>query len=57
MDDPDAGEIDKIIKEKMKKIQEAISEALSFTLGMPSFPQWEEFKKKKDQILKNLQDK
>ena len=53
----DEQDVDKLIKEKMAAIQKQVMEALSAALQIPSLPEFEAWKKKKDQILKNLQDK
>jgi len=48
---------DDIIQKKLQKIQEDIMNALSQTLQLPSFPEFERWQKLKDELLAGLQDK
>lgn len=49
-------DIDDIIKKQIEKASKAIMEAMANVLQMPSFPQFAEWMKKKDELMKGLQD-
>ena len=56
IEDPDIGELDKIMKEKLKALQRTIVDALSKTLQTPSLPEFEAWIRWKDKIIKKLKD-
>lgn len=53
----DVDEIDKIIAAKKQQLSDAIAEALSFSLKIPSLSEWKAWQEKKKRILDWLRDK